>query len=142
MLYGCAPVKWDGIPIDLRGQHAWFEVKPSTLGKRANNGVYAKIPIPQGTALCYGGTLVPSIKKYPEFDDAAYAMEWDEVGTNIGIPYNPLTGIGYFAPVVNEPRQLTKADVAWSDLPKEEKSNCVLGSNDQGMYLVICCDIG
>ena len=112
ILYSDAPLGWGNIPVDLRGDWSSFCVRKSSLGSAAGNGVFATKIIQPGTALCYGGSMVPPIDEYPPFDIDAYALEWGENCTVIGIPAKIVTLSdnrqilsGYLGPTVNEPRK-------------------------------------
>ena len=149
ILYSDAPLGWGNIPVDLRGDWSSFCVRKSSLGSAAGNGVFATKIIQPGTALCYGGSMVPPIDEYPPFDIDAYALEWGENCTVIGIPARIVTLSdnrqilsGYLGPTVNEPRKCKAKRISWKKFPRIEQCNCVFGSSDAGLYVVVCRQIG
>ncbi len=139
ILYGSFPIGWGEIPPDLRGQLGMFAERKSSLRvKGAGKGVFAEKLIKAGTALCYGGILVPYDDDQDEFEGSAYNCRWKAGNMIIGIPMS--NGAGYLAPLVNEPRQCTEKR-PWHELPPLEKANCVYGENASGVYIVTCCEL-
>jgi len=134
--------KWHwSIPAEYQGCQEMFYVGNSNI-KGANLGLFAARKLKPPICLLYGGYLVNSDMSGHSAFDLSYIIHWQEyspLGVR-GIPFDPLTGKGFLAPLANEPKYWDKKSGERLN-SKLHKANCIFDSNANGIYLILCKEI-
>lgn len=132
-----APVGWGSINPEFRAHCDAFVVKPSQI-IGAGHGLFATKVVKRGTVLLYGGVEC-------KFDDNVkhFAIEWRMCKANLHLKVvgSPFLCGGYRACMANEPRRAENG-LAWKDLSGVERANCMFNESKDGVYLVVCEDLG
>lgn len=134
--------KWHwSIPTKFQGVREWFYTGRSNI-KGAGLGLFAARKLKPPVCLLYGGDLVNSLMKGHSYLDRSYILHWQDYSPFgiRGIPFDPLTGKGFLAPLANEPKYYDKNNGEVLD-PKIHKANCIFDSNVNGIYLILCKEV-